>query len=77
MVSQDKNFLFNKNASDLAALLLAVIVLTYAASGPIGEFVKWFIEATSANFEELSRREKRVLFKTHWLGATYRSFEQG
>ncbi|MGC6531317.1 MAG: TRAP transporter permease, partial [Candidatus Puniceispirillaceae bacterium] len=47
------------------------------ASGPIGEFVKWFIEATSANFEELSRREKRVLFKTHWLGATYRSFEQG
>ena len=77
MVSQDKNFLFNKNASDLAALLLAVIVLTYAASGPIGELVKWFIEATSANFEELSRREKRVLFKTHWLGATYRSFEQG
>lgn len=77
MVSHDKNFLFNKNASDLAALLLVAVVLIYAASGPIGELVKWFIEATSANFEELSRREKRVLFKTHWLGAAYRSFEQG
>ena len=77
MTSQDNDFLFNKNASNFAALLLAIVVLIYAASGPIGEFVKWFIEATSPNFEELSRREKRVLFKTHWLGAAYRSFEQG
>ena len=77
MVSQDKDFLFNKNASDLAALLLAIVILVYAASGPIGELVKWIIEITSPNFEELSRREKRVLLKTHWLGAAYRSFEKG
>lgn len=77
MTRQQAHPLFNQRASDFAALLLAFIVLIYAASGPIGEFVKWFIEATSPNWEELSRRDKRVLLKTHWLGAAYRSFEQG
>lgn len=69
--------LFDKYASNSAALLLSIVVLTYAASGPIGEFVRWFIEFTTPEFEELSRREKRVLLKTHWLGGVYRSFEQG
>ncbi|MGC6516820.1 MAG: TRAP transporter permease [Candidatus Puniceispirillaceae bacterium] len=68
---------FNKKASDLMALLLSVVVLIYAASGPLGEFVRFVIEATTPEFEELSRREKRVLLKTHWLGSAYRSFEQG
>ena len=68
---------FNSKASDLAALLLSITILIYAASGPLGEFVKWFIEFTTPEFEELSRREKRTLFKTHWLGAIYRAFEQG
>lgn len=77
MISQSDQLSFNKNASDLAALILAFVVLIYAASGPIGEFVKWFIEVTSPNWEELSRREKRVLLKTHSLGAAYRAFEQG
>ena len=76
MTSQDNNFLFNKNASNFAALLLAIDCFGLCRIWPIGEFVKWFIEATSPNFEELSRREKRVLFKTHWLGAAYRAFEQ-
>ena len=77
MISQDSYHSLNKNASNLASLILAFVVLIYAASGPIGEFVKWFVEATSPNWEELSRREKRVLLKSHWLGASYRSFEQG
>ena len=69
--------LFDKRATDIAAFMLSIVVLTYAASGPIGEFVKWFIEVTTPGFDELSRRDKRMLFKTHWLGATYRMFEQG
>lgn len=68
---------FSENIANLAAFLLAIVILIYAASGPIGEFVKWFIEVSTPEFEELSRREKRGLFKTHWLGATYRAFEQG
>ena len=68
---------FGEKAADIAALLLSIVILIYAASGPIGEFVKWFIEFTTPGFEELSRRDKRNLFKTHWLGASYRWFEQG
>ena len=69
--------LFDKKATDIAAFMLSIVVLTYAASGPIGEFVKWFIEVTTPGFDELSRRDKRLLFKTHWLGESYRIFEQG
>jgi len=67
----------SKNIADLAAFMLALVVLIYAASGPIGEFVQWFIELSTPEFDELSRREKRILFKTHWLGAGYRVLEQG
>lgn len=77
MTSQSDQVSFNKTAADFAAFLLAFVVLIYASSGPIGELVKWFIETTSPEWEELSRRDKRVLLKTHWLGASYRSFEQG
>lgn len=77
MTSQSDQVSFNKTAADFAAFLLAFVVLIYASSGPIGELVKWFIETTSPEWEELSRRDKRVLLKTHWLGAAYRSFEQG
>ena len=68
---------FDKYFADIAAFTLAMVVVIYAASGPLGEFVKWFIELTTPEFEELSRRDKRVLFKTHWLGAAFRAFEQG
>ena len=76
-MSESTANLFDKKASDIAAFLLSVVVLIYAASGPLGEFVKWVIEVTTPGFEELSRRDKRMLFKTHWLGAAYRAFEQG
>ena len=65
-----------KRLADFAAFAFVCVILIYAASGPISEFVRWFIEATTADFEELSRRDQRVLFKTHWLGAAFRSFEQ-
>ena len=52
------------------------VILIYAASGPLTEFVRWFIETTTANFEEMSRREQRVLLKEHWLGSAYKSFER-
>lgn len=77
MSGTNETLSFKKNPSDLIAFLLALVVLIYAASGPIGELVRWFIETTTPNWEELSRRDKRVLLKTHWLGSAYRSFEQG
>ena len=76
-VHKDRLDKINQHSSDAVAFLLAFVILIYAASGPIGEFVQWFIQTTTADWEELSRREKRVLLKTHWLGSAYRSFEQG
>ena len=67
----------NQNMSNVGAFCLAAVILIYAASGPIGELVQWIIQSTTADWEELSRRDKRILLKTHWLGAAYRSFEQG
>lgn len=65
-----------KSVADVVACCFALVILAYAASGPASEFVRWFIEATTADFEELSRREQRMLFREHWLGASYRSFER-
>jgi len=65
-----------KKVTDFAAFCFVLVIVIYAASGPIGEFVRWFIETTTADFEELSRRDQRALYKSHWLGASYRAFEQ-
>ncbi len=77
MASINADIDFNKKAADLMALILSFVVLLYAASGPLGELIHFIIENTTADFEELSRREKRVLLKTHWLGAAFRAVEQG
>ncbi|MEM9709532.1 MAG: TRAP transporter fused permease subunit [Pseudomonadota bacterium] len=58
------------------AFAFTIVIVIYAASGPMTEFVRWFIEVSTADFEELSRREQRALFKEHWLGAAMRAFEQ-
>jgi len=58
------------------SVLFVFVILIYAASGPLTEFVRWFIETTTANFEEMSRREQRALLKEHWLGASYKDFER-
>ncbi|WP_319824943.1 TRAP transporter fused permease subunit [Thalassovita sp.] len=67
---------FDKRLADRVAILFAVVVVLYSASGPISEFVRWFIETTTPAFEEMSRRDQRVFLREHWLGAAYRSFEQ-
>ena len=58
------------------AFVFALVILFYAAGGPIGDFVRWFIENTTQGFDELSRREQRLLMREHWLGAGWRSVER-
>ncbi|WP_172328408.1 TRAP transporter fused permease subunit [Mangrovicoccus sp. HB161399] len=66
----------DKHLADAIAVLFAAVIVLYAASGPISEAVRWLIEATTPAFEELSRRDQRMLLREHWLGAGYRAFEQ-
>lgn len=63
--------------ADILAVLFALIILFYAAGGPISDFVRWFIETTTAGFDELSRRDQRALLREHWLGANWRAIERG
>ncbi|WP_299475485.1 TRAP transporter fused permease subunit [uncultured Roseibium sp.] len=62
--------------ADLLAFVFALVILVFAASGPLSEFVRWIIEVTTPGFDELSRRQQRLLFREHWLGGSYRSFER-
>jgi len=66
-----------RRIADILAVLFALVILLYAAGGPISDFVRWFVEATTADFEELSRRDQRVLLREHWLGAAWRAVERG
>lgn len=66
----------DERVSNVLAICFVVVILIYAASGPISEFIRWFIQNTTAEFEELSRRDQRLLYREHWLGGTYRSFER-
>ncbi len=68
---------FERRLADVLAVTFAMVILFYAAGGPLSDFVRWFIESTTADFEELSRREQRALFREHWLGSTWRSIERG
>ena len=72
----NKGQVFDKHIADRIAVVFAAVIVLYAASGPISEFVRWFIEATTPAFDEMSRREQRVFLREHWLGGAYRSFEQ-
>ena len=62
--------------ADLICVLFTLVILLYAAGGPISDFVRWFIETTTPGFEELSRREQRGLMREHWLGASWRAVER-
>lgn len=66
-----------KRVGDIFSFVFTLVILVYAASGPLSELVRWLIETTTPNFEDLSRRDQRMLFREHWLGAAFRSFEQG
>jgi len=61
---------------NVAAFLFTLTILVYAASGPMSEFVRWFIEATTQGFEDLSRRDQRQILRSHRLGAGYRELER-
>ena len=63
--------------ADAICVLFTIVILFYAAGGPISDFVRWFIETTTAGFDELSRRDQRVLMREHWLGAAWRAVERG
>src|SRR6056300_534381 len=67
---------YDAKIADLLAFSFTFVILIFAASGPLNEFVRWFIEATTTDFEYLSRREQRMLFKEHWLGAFHRALER-
>ena len=62
--------------ADALAFAFTLVILVYAASGPVSEFVRWVIETTTPGFDELSRRDKRLLMREHWLGAGFKSFER-
>ena len=66
----------NHSVGNIIAFSFTLVVLIYAASGPITDLVRWIIEVTTPGFDELSRREQRNLAKEHWLGSGYRSFER-
>ena len=66
----------DKRVADIVAISFVLVILIYAASGPLSGFVRWFIENTTEGFLELTRREQRLLFRQHWLGAAHRSFER-
>ena len=61
---------------DLIAFAFTIVILIYAASGPATDFVRWVIETTTPRFDELSRRDQRLLMREHWLGAGFKAFER-
>jgi TRAP transporter 4TM/12TM fusion protein len=65
-----------KKTANVIAFGFTFVILAYAASGPMNELIRWIIETTTTGFEDLSRREQRILYKEHWLGALYRGFER-
>ncbi len=65
-----------RRIGDALAFGFALVILIYAASGPITDLVRWIIETTTPGFEEMSRRDRRLLLREHWLGAGFRSFER-
>ncbi|MEQ8343827.1 MAG: TRAP transporter fused permease subunit [Marinovum algicola] len=69
--------LFEKHVADVIAALFVTVIVLYAASGPLNEFIRWVIETTTPAFDEMSRRDQRVFLREHWLGAAHRAFEQG
>ena len=67
---------FEHQIRDAVAVCFTLVILFYAAGGPIGDLVRWFVEATTDGWEELSRREQRVIMREHWLGAGWRAAER-
>jgi TRAP-type uncharacterized transport system fused permease subunit len=67
---------WDKRLADWLCAAFAVVILFYAAGGAISDLVRWLIETTTAGFEDMSRRDQRVLMREHWLGASWRLVER-
>lgn len=65
-----------KRMADILCVVFACVILFYAAGGPIADLVRWIIESTTPGFEEMSRRDQRVLMREHWLGSSWRLVER-
>ncbi|MGI3183857.1 TRAP transporter permease [Nioella aestuarii] len=65
-----------RRVANFVAFAFTMVIIIYAASGPVSELVRWIIETTTPGFEELSRRDQRILMREHWLGAAFKAFER-
>ena len=65
-----------RSLADALAFTFVLVIIIYAASGPLSEAMRWLIEVTTTGFDEMSRREQRLALKEHWLGGGFRSFER-
>lgn len=66
----------DKRLADALAFAFVLVIVIYAASGPLSDLVRWVIETTSQGWEEMSRRDQRLTLKSHWLGLTFKAFER-
>jgi len=66
----------DRRIADTLCACFAVTIVFYAAGGPLGDFVRWFIETTTPGFEDMSRRDQRMFLREHRLGAGWRSVER-
>ncbi len=54
-----------KRIADGIAFVFNIVILVYAALGPVSEFVWWFIEVATAGFDDPSRCDQRLIFREH------------
>jgi TRAP-type uncharacterized transport system fused permease subunit len=57
--------------ADVLAALFVVFILLFAAQGPLQELTKTVIPALTPEWEELSKRAKRVALKEGLIGGTF------
>ncbi|MDG1415149.1 MAG: hypothetical protein P8R39_07345 [Alphaproteobacteria bacterium] len=57
--------------ADVLAALFVVFILLFAAQGPLQELVRTIIPALTPEWEELSKRAKRVALKEGLIGGTF------
>jgi len=67
----------DRRLADALAAGFVVVILLHAAAGPLSEFARWLVEVTTPGFDELSRRDQRLLLKVHPAGVTFKAFERG
>lgn len=62
---------WNNVVADILSVLFVFVVLLFAAQGPLQELVKWLIPQMTPEWEELSRRAKRLALKEGPVGGTF------